>query len=129
MLLTSLPQHVQFPKDLKPRVINCLLNYCILHYQFIMSAKRLLEMTHARYDCKEELKRTQARLQKQEQLVECLEGEVKALRGDNDQLRYELLCSNCQRYLDGKQPGDTILALPCHACMGTEGYTKNWSRK
>lgn len=74
-----------------------------------MSAKRLLEMTHAWYDCKEELKRTQARLKKQEQLVECLKGEIKALRGDNDQLRYELLCSNCQRYLDGKQPGDSIL--------------------
>lgn len=94
-----------------------------------MSAKRLLEMTHAWYDCKEELKRTQARLEKQEQLVECLKRDIKALRVDNDQLRYELLCSNCQRYFDGKQPGDTILALPCHACMGTEGYTKNWSRE
>ena len=41
------------------------------------------------YDCKEELKRTQALLQKQEQLVECLKGEIKASRLNNDQLRYE----------------------------------------
>ena len=79
------------------------------------------------YDCKEKLKITQALLQKQEQLVECLKGEIKALLVDNDQLRYDLLCSNCQKYLDGKQPGDTILALPCPACMGAEGYMKAWS--
>ena len=28
--------------------------------------------------------------------------------------------------VDSKQPGDTILALPCPSCIGTEGYAKNF---
>lgn len=51
---------------------------------------------------------------------------MKALQVDNTEMRYELLCSKCQRYIDQKRPGDTILALPFPACIGTEGYTKNW---
>lgn len=94
-----------------------------------MCGKRLLEMTKCWYDCKEELKRTQALLQKQEQLVECLKGEIKALRLDNDQLRYEQLCVTCRAYIDRKRPGDTILALPCSHCISIAGYTKNGSRK
>lgn len=86
-------------------------------------------MTQAWYECEQELKQVRALLQTQEQLVECLKREIKALRVDNDQLRYELLCSNCQKYLDGKQPGDTILALPCSHCIGIVGYTKNWTRE
>lgn len=75
------------------------------------------------------MKRTQALLQKQEQLVECLKGEIKALRLDNDQLRYELFCLTCRTYIDRKQPGDTILALAYPHCIGIAGYTKNWSRE
>ena len=51
---------------------------------------------------------------------------MKALQVDNTEMRYELLCSKCQRYIDQKRPGYTILALPFPACIGTEGYTKNW---
>lgn len=94
-----------------------------------MSAKRLLEMTQAWYDFKEELKKTQALLQTHEQVMEYLKGEIKALRVDNDQLRYELLCGNCRAYIDRKQPGDTIVAVPCSHCIGIDGYTKNWNGK
>ena len=59
-----------------------------------MSAKRLLEMTQL---WKEELE---------------------ALRLDNKQLRYQLLCSFCRANLDSKKPGDTIVALTCPHCIG-----------
>ena len=65
-------------------------------------------------------------LQVRDKQIELMRGEMKALQVDNTQMRYELLCSKCQRYIDQKQPGDTILALPFPACIGTEGYTKNW---
>ena len=58
-----------------------------------------------------------------------MKGQVTALQTDNAQLRYELLCPRCQRDIDKKQPGDTILALPCPACIGTEGCTKNWGQQ
>ena len=42
-----------------------------------------------------------------------MKGESEALRVDNDQLRYELLCSSCRAYLDRKQPGNTIEGMAC----------------
>ena len=75
------------------------------------------------------MKRTQALLQKQEQLVECLKGEIKAFSLEKDQLRYELFCVTYRTYIDRKQRGDTILALAYPHCIGIAGYTKNWSRE
>ena len=91
-----------------------------------MSAKRLLEMTQAWFDCEQELKQVRALLQVRDKQIELMRGEMKALQVDNTPMRYELLCSKCQRYIDQKQPGDTILALPCPDCTGTEWCTKNW---
>ena len=54
---------------------------------------------------------------------------MKVSQVDNTQMHYELLCSKYQRHIDQKQPGDTILASPCPACIGTEGYTKNWGQQ
>ena len=85
-----------------------------------MTARRLLEMTQAWHDCEVELK------QLRDKQIEDMKGEIAALQTDNAQLRYELLCPKCQRYLDSKQPGDTILAIPCPSCIGTEGYAKNF---
>ena len=94
-----------------------------------MSAKRLLEMTQAWHDCEVELKQLRVLLQVRDKQIEVTKGQITALQSDNTQLRYELLCPKCQRYIDQKQPGHTILALPCPACIGTEGYTKNWGQK
>ena len=53
-----------------------------------MSAKRLLEMTQLWYQCNEKLERTQAILQKKEQLIDIMKEELESLRVDNDQLWY-----------------------------------------
>ena len=90
-----------------------------------MTARRLLEMTQAWHECEVELKQLHDLLQIQDKQIEVMKGEIAALQTDNAQLRYELLCPKCQRYLDSKQPGDTILAIPCPSCIGTEGYAKN----
>ena len=90
-----------------------------------MSAKRLLDMTRARHDCEVELKQLRALLQVRYKQIEDMKGHIIALQTDNAQSRYELPCPKCQRYLDSKQPGDTILAIPCPSCIGTEGYAKN----
>ena len=78
-----------------------------------MSAKALLEMTQSWYQCKDQLERTRASLQRKEQLMDTMKGELQALRLHNKQLRYHMLCSSCRAYLDGKQPGDTIECFPC----------------
>ena len=91
-----------------------------------MSAKRLLDMTRAWRDCEVELKQLRALLQVRDEQIEVMKGQIAALQTDNAQLRYELLCPKCKRYLDSKQPGDTILAIPCPSCIGTEGYAKNF---
>ena len=83
-----------------------------------MSAKRLLEMTQLWYQCKEQLEITKATLQRKDQLIDTMNGELEALRLDNKQLRYQLLCSSCRAYLDSKKPGDTIVALTCPHCIG-----------
>ena len=90
-----------------------------------MSAKRLLDMTRAWYDCEVELKQLRALLQVRDKPIEVMKGQITALQTGNAQLRYELLCPKCQRYLDSKQPGDTILAIPCPSCIGTGGYAKS----
>lgn len=79
-------------------------------------------MTQLWYQCKEELEI----LQKKEQLIGNMKGKLEALRVDNDQLRYELLCSSCRAYLDRKQPVDTSVGLTCPHCIGISGYVKNW---
>ena len=86
-------------------------------------------MTQAWFVCEQELKQVRDLLQVRDKQIELMRGEMKALQVDNTQMRCELLCSKCQRYIDLKQPGDTILALPCPACFGTEGYTKNWGQQ
>ena len=91
-----------------------------------MTARRLLEMTQAWHDCEVEVKQLRALLQVRDKQIEVMKGEIAALQTDNAQLRYELLCPKCQSYLDSKQPGDTILAIPCPSCIGTEGYAKNF---
>ena len=91
-----------------------------------MSAKRLL-MTQLWYQCNPELERNQAILQKKEQLIDIMKGESEALHVNNDQLRYELLCSSCRAYLDRKQPGDTFEGMACPHCIGISGYVKNWN--
>lgn len=83
-----------------------------------MSAKALLEMTQLWYQCKEQLERTRATLQRKEQPMDTMKGELQALRLDNKQLRYQILCSSCRAYLDSKQPGDTIECSPCPYCIG-----------
>ena len=72
------------------------------------ATKALLDMTQLWYHCKEQLEITQATLQRKEQIIDIMEGELEALRVDNKQLRYQLLCSSCRAYLDRKKPGDTI---------------------
>lgn len=47
-----------------------------------------------------------------------MKGELEALRLDNKQLRYQLLCSSCRAYLDSKKLGDTIECTPCTYCIG-----------
>ena len=91
-----------------------------------MSAKRLLQVTQAWHDCEVELKQLRALLQVRDKQIEEIKGLIRALQTDNARLRYELLCPKCQRYLDSNQPGDTILAIPCASCIGTEGYAKNF---
>ena len=88
-----------------------------------MSPKRLLEITQLWYQRKEELEI----LQKKEQLIDNMKGKLEALRVDNDQLRYELLCSSFRAYLDRKQPVDTIVGLTCPHCIEISGYVKNWN--
>ena len=78
-------------------------------------------MTQAWHDCEVELKQLRTLLQVRDKK----KGQITALQTDNAQLRYELLYPKCQRYLASKQPGDTILAILCPSCIGTEGYTKN----
>ena len=51
-------------------------------------------MTQLWYQCNQGLERNQAILQEKEQLIDIMKGESEALRVDNDQLRYELLCSS-----------------------------------
>ena len=92
-----------------------------------MKARRLLEIIQAWHECKVELKQLRDLLQTRDKQIEVMKGEIAALQTDNAQLRYELLCLKCQRYLDSKQPGDTILAIPCPSCIGTDGYAKNFS--
>ena len=91
-----------------------------------MSAKRLLDLTGAWHDCEVELKQLRALLPVQDKKIEDMKGHIIALQTDNAQLRYELLRPNSRRYLDSKQPGDTILAIQCPSCIGTEGYAKNF---
>ena len=69
-------------------------------------------MTQAWFVCEQELKQVRDLLQVRDKQIELMRGEMKALQVDNTQMRCELLCSKCQRYIDLKQPGDTILALP-----------------
>ena len=69
------------------------------------------------YQCKDQLERTRATLQRKEQLMDTMKGELQALRLDNKHLRYQMLCSSCRSYLDGKQPGDTIECSPCPYCI------------
>ena len=90
-----------------------------------MTARRLLKMTFAWHGCEMELKQLRALLQTRDKQIEVVKGEIAALQTVNAKLHYELLCPKYQRYLDSKQPGDTILAIPCPSCIGTEGYTKN----
>ena len=94
-----------------------------------MIAKQLLDLTRAWHDSELELKQLRALFKIREKQIEVIRGEMKALQVDNTQLRYELLCPKCRNYLASKQPGDTILALPCPSCIGTEGYTKNWGQQ
>ena len=82
------------------------------------ATKALLDMTQLWYQCKEQLEITQATLQRKEQLIDIMKGELEALRVDNKQLRYQLLCSSCRAYLDRKKPGDTIECSPCPYCIG-----------
>ena len=91
-----------------------------------MTAKRLLEMIQPWHECKVELNQLRDLLQAHDKQIEVMKGAIAALQTDNAQLRYELLCPKCQSYLDSKQPGDTILAIPCPSCIGTEGYAKNF---
>lgn len=49
--------------------------------------------------------------------MDTTKGELQALRLDNKHLRYQMLCSSCRSYLDGKQPGDTIECSPCPYCI------------
>ena len=91
-----------------------------------MTARRLLEMTQAWHECEVELKLLRDLLQTRNKQIAVMKGDIAALQTDNAQLRYELLCPKCQRYLDSKQPGDTILPIPCLSCIGTEGYAKNF---
>ena len=91
-----------------------------------MTARRLLKMTFSWHECEMELKQLRALLQARDKQIEVMKEEIPALQTDNAKLRYELLCPKCQRYLDSKQPGDTILAIPCPSCIATEGYTKNF---
>ena len=67
-----------------------------------MSAKVLLEMTQLCYQCKEQLEIIKATLQRKDQLMDTMKGELEALRMDNKQLGYQLLCSSCRAYLDSK---------------------------
>lgn len=83
-----------------------------------MSAKALLEITQLWYQCKEQLEITQATLQRKKQLIDTMKGELEALRLDNKQLCYQLLCSSCRAYLDSKKLGDTIECTPCPYCIG-----------
>ena len=94
-----------------------------------MIAKQLLDLTRAWHDSELELKQLRALFKIREKQIEVIRGEMKALQVDNTQLRYELLCPKCRNSLASKQPGDTILALPCLSCIGTEGYTKNWGQQ
>ena len=82
------------------------------------TTKALIDMTQLWYQCKEQLERTQSTLQRKEQLIDTMKGELEALRVDNNQLRYQLLCSSCRAYLDLKKIGDTIECLPCPYCIG-----------
>ena len=82
------------------------------------ATKALLDMTQLWYQCKENLEITQATLQRKEQLIDIMKGELEALRVDNKQLRYQLLCSSCRAYLDRKKPGDAIECSPCPYCIG-----------
>ena len=82
-----------------------------------MTATRLLEMTQAWLECEVELKQLRDLLQTRNKQIEVMKGEIAALQTDNAQLRYELLCPKCQSYLDSKQPGDTILAIPFPSCI------------
>ena len=50
--------------------------------------------------------------------MDTMKGELQALRLDNKQLRYQLLCSSWCAYLDSKKQGDTIVALTCPHCIG-----------
>ena len=92
-----------------------------------MSAKRLLEMTQAWHDCEVELKQLRALLQLRGKQTEVMKGQITALQTDNAQLRYELLCPKCQRYLDSKEPGD-IPSWPYHVLhvLGPKGMPKTF---
>ena len=82
------------------------------------ATKALLDMTQLWYQCKEQLEITQATLQRKEQLIDIMKRELEALRVDNKQLRYQLLCASCRAYLDRKKSGDTIECSPCPYCIG-----------
>ena len=78
-----------------------------------MTARRLLEMTQDLHECEVELKQLRALLQTRDKQIEVMKGEIAALQTDNAQLRYELLCPKCQRYLDSKQRRFVLAEKPC----------------
>ena len=80
--------------------------------------KALLDMTQLWYQCKEQLKITQATLQRKEQLIDIMKGELEALRVDNKQLRYQLFCASCRAYLDRKKQGTPSNVRPVLTVLG-----------
>lgn len=58
------------------------------------------ELTILLQECQDELDATRALLKTKEQTIDAMKEELEALRPDNHQRRYQLMCCKCRSYLD-----------------------------
>ena len=54
-----------------------------------------------------------------------LKDQCLALRLDNDDLRYIMLCQDCRCCLDSQRPEDTVEGYSCPSCIGLMGSSRN----
>ena len=76
----------------------------------------------------EVLENTQRQLRQTEKECDELKDHCLALRLENENTRYIILCQDCRYYLDSKRPGDTIEEHSCPSCIGVEGRLENFPK-
>lgn len=75
-------------------------------------------MTQLWYHCKEQLEITQATLQRKEQLIDTMKGELEALRVDNKQLSVVVFLPPCLLISIVKNQGTPSIVRPVLTALG-----------